>query len=50
VSERHERAVRAIQTLLGQQSLTELRRGFDGRTEARGNASGQARVERDYEG
>lgn len=50
VSERHERAVRAIQTLLGQQPLTELRRGYDGRTEARGNASGQARVERDYEG
>lgn len=50
VSERHERAVRAIQTLLGQQPLTELRRGYSGRTEARGNASGQARVERDYEG
>lgn len=50
VSERHERAVRAIQTLLGQQPLTELRRGYDGRTEARGNASGQARIERDYEG
>ncbi len=50
VSERHERAVRAIQALLGQQPLTDLRRGYDGRTEARGNASGQARVERDYEG
>lgn len=50
VSERHERAIRAIQTLLGQQPLGELRKGYDGRTEARGNASGQARVERDYEG
>jgi DNA-directed RNA polymerase specialized sigma24 family protein len=50
VSERHERAVKAIQALLGQQPLGELRRGYDGRTEARGNASGQARIERDYEG
>lgn len=50
VSERHRRALKAIQVLLGQQSLSELRRGYDGRTEARGNASGQARVERDYQG
>lgn len=50
VSERHNRALKAIQVLLGQQSLSELRRGYDGRTEARGNASGQARVERDYQG
>ena len=50
VSERHERAIKAIQTLLGQVPLSELRRGYDGRTEARGNASGQARIERDYEG
>lgn len=50
VSERHNRALKAIQVLLGQQSLSELRRGYDGRTEARGNASGQARIERDYQG
>jgi RNA polymerase sigma factor (sigma-70 family) len=50
VSERHERAVKAIQTLLGQTPLTKFREGYDGRTEARGNASGQARIERDYEG
>lgn len=50
VQERHERAVKAVQTLLGQQSLTDLRRGYDGRTEARGNASSNARTERDYEG
>lgn len=50
VSERHERAVKAIQALLGQQSLSALRNGYDGRTEARGNASANARTERDYEG
>jgi len=50
VQERHERAVRAIQALLGQQPLSDLRRGYDGRTEARGNASSRAQVERDYEG
>ena len=50
VSERHQRALKAIQVLLGQQSLSELRRGWDGRTEARNNAAGQARIERDYEG
>jgi DNA-directed RNA polymerase specialized sigma24 family protein len=50
VSERHSRALKAIQVLLGQQSLSELRKGYDGRTEARGNASGQARIERDYQG
>jgi len=50
VQERHERAVKAIQALLGQAPLSDLRRGYDGRTEARGSVSGQARVERDYEG
>jgi DNA-directed RNA polymerase specialized sigma24 family protein len=50
VSERHQRALKAIQVLLGQQSLSELRRGYDGRREARGSAAGQARVERDYNG
>jgi hypothetical protein len=50
VQERHNRAVKAIQALLGQQPLSELRSGYDGRTEARNNASGVARVERDYEG
>lgn len=50
VSERHQRALKAIQVLLGDQPLSELRKGYDGRTEARGNASGQARIERDYQG
>jgi len=57
VQERHERAVKAIQALLGQQSLTELRRGYDGRTAnavTRGSISrsdtAQHVVERDYEG
>lgn len=50
VRQRHDRAVRAIQTLLGAQPLSSLRNGHSGRTEARNNASGVARVERDYEG
>lgn len=50
VSERHERALKAVQALLGQQPLSALRNGHSGRTEARGSASGRARVERDYEG
>ncbi len=50
VSERHQRALKAIQVLLGQQSLSELRRGYDGRREARGSVAGQARVERDHNG
>ena len=48
--ERHEAAVRAIQALLGEQPLSDLRRGYDGRTEASGNAAATARTERDYEG
>lgn len=50
VRKRHDRAVRAIQALLGEQPLSDLRRGYDGRTEASGNASASARTERDYEG
>lgn len=49
-SKRHERALKAIQKLLGEAPLSELRNGFDGRTEARGNTAMQARTERDYEG
>ena len=48
--ERHNRGVKAIQTLLGEMPLSDLRSGYDGRTEARGNASVNARTERDYEG
>jgi hypothetical protein len=48
--ERHERAVKAIQALLGSVPLSDLRRGYDGRTEPRGNASANARTEREYEG
>lgn len=47
---RHRAAVNAIQQFLGKKDLADFRRGYDERTEARGNASGQARVERDYEG
>ena len=47
---RHRSALSAVQRALGKRDLADFRRGYDGRTEARGNASGQARVERDYEG
>lgn len=59
VNERHARALKAIQALLGQQPLTELRRGYDSRTQdavTRGKVGGmtsanaQYIVERDYEG
>lgn len=50
VQERHNRAMKAIQALLGQMPMSDLRNGYDGRREARNNASGVARVERDYEG
>ncbi len=50
VQQRHEGAVKAIQRALGQVGLSDFRTGYDGRTEPRSNASGQARVERDYEG
>src|SRR5512139_767867 len=56
-AERHNRAVKAIQASLGQMPLSDLRRGYDGRTVdsvTRGNvarsATAQAIVERDYEG
>lgn len=47
---RHRAAVNAIQQALGKRDLADFRRGYEGRSEARGNASGTARVERDYEG
>lgn len=47
---RHRAAVNAIQQFLGKRDLSEFRQGYSGRVEARSNASGQARVERDYEG
>lgn len=48
--DRHRAAVSAIQQRLGKRDLTDFRRGYDGRTEPQGNASMQARIERDYEG
>lgn len=48
--DRHRAAVNAIQQYLGKGDLADFRQGYEGRTEARGNASGQARIERDYEG
>jgi DNA-directed RNA polymerase specialized sigma subunit len=47
---RHRAAVNAIQQFLGKRDLTDFRRGYDGRTEPRGSASGRVQVERDYEG
>jgi hypothetical protein len=47
---RHRSAVNAIQQFLGKGNLADLRRGYDGRTEARGNGASNARTERDYEG
>lgn len=49
-NQRHEQALKAIQQFLGKRDLADFRKGYDGRTKARGNASGQAQVERDYEG
>jgi len=39
-----------IQGLLGEQPLSNLRRGYSGRTEPRGSAAGVARMEAQYEG
>lgn len=50
VRQRLERAVRAIQALLGQMPLSDLRRGYSERTETRGNAAAQHAVQKDYEG
>lgn len=57
IQERHNRAVKAIQTLLGQMPMSELRKGYDGRTQdalTRGNIgrseTAQVIVDRDYEG
>lgn len=49
-ADRHRAAVNAIQQYLGKRDLADFRRGYEGRSEPRGNASGQAQVERDYEG
>ena len=45
--QRHETALKALQRALGQGSLADLRGGYDGRSEPQGNASMQARIERD---
>ena len=50
VENRHRAALAAIQQVLGKRDLGEFRKGYSGRAEARTNASGRARVERDYEG
>jgi hypothetical protein len=47
---RHRAALSAIQQSLGKRDLSDFRRGYSGRTEPRGSASGRAQVERDYEG
>jgi len=49
-ADRHRAAVSAIQQFLGKRDLSDYRRGYSGRTEARGNASGRVQTERDYEG
>lgn len=48
--QRHETALKTLQRSLGQGGLADLRGGYSGRTEARGNASANAQTERDYEG
>ena len=48
--DRHRAALSAIQQALGKRDLADFRRGYEGRSEPRGNASGRALVERDYEG
>jgi hypothetical protein len=50
VQERHERAVKAIQALLGQAPLSDLRRGYSGRQINRRNESMSAKIESDYSG
>lgn len=47
---RHRAAVNAIQQYLGKRDLSDFRRGYGERTEARTNASMRARTERAYEG
>jgi DNA-directed RNA polymerase specialized sigma24 family protein len=47
---RHRAALNGLQQLLGKKDLARFRSGHSGRTEARNSVSGQARVERDYEG
>lgn len=47
---RRDRAERAIQKSLGTKPLSDLRRGFTGRSGPSGRAAEQATVERDYEG
>lgn len=48
--QRHVTALKAIQRALGQGGLADLRGGYDRRSEPQGNASMQARIERDYNG
>lgn len=47
---RHRAAISSIQQLLGKRDLARFRSGHSGRTEARNSVSGQARVERDWDG
>jgi len=48
--DRRVRAVKAIQKRLGTKPLSDLRRGYTGRTALGGRAHAQAVVQRDYEG
>lgn len=50
VRQRLERALRAVQSLLGETPLSDLRNGYDGRREAHSSAVAQHIVEKDYEG
>lgn len=47
---RRDRAERSIQKSLGTKPLSDLRRGYTGRTAPSGRAHAQATVQRDYEG
>lgn len=47
---RTQRAVKAIQRLLGQKPLADFRQGYEGRTGALSTTESLARIERDYNG
>jgi RNA polymerase sigma factor (sigma-70 family) len=47
---RWDGALNALQKLLGERSLSELRSGYSGRTDPSGTAAQQARIERDWNG
>jgi len=47
---RSQGAIKALRKLLGEKPLSEMRKGYSGRTDPTNTASGVAQAERDYEG